>query len=212
MSVNVSGTAGYAENAQALIEQWQGISFAEHHKPILHLLPTEPSYVLDIGAGIGTDAAAFAAMGHRVVAVEPVDRFRTAASKLHPSPRIKWVDDCLPDLAVLNSRKRTFDLVTLTAVWMHLDAEQRRRAMARVSSLLHGGALMIMSLRHGPTPIGRRMFDVSPEETITLASSNGLRVTLDVRTESAQAENRRIGVTWSRLAFVKNRSLLAATG
>ncbi|RDV00238.1 class I SAM-dependent methyltransferase [Trinickia dinghuensis] len=212
MAVNVSGTEGYAENAQALIEHWQGISCAEHHKPILHLLPTDPSDVLDIGAGIGTDAAAFATMGHRVVAVEPVDQFRAAAIKLHSSPRIEWVDDCLPDLAVLNSRKQTFDLVMLTAVWMHLDEEQRRRAMAMVGSVLRDGALMIMSLRHGPPPSGRRMFDVSPEETIALANGNGLRVTLNVRTESAQAGNRRMRVTWSRLAFVKDRGLHAPAG
>ncbi|WP_341316360.1 hypothetical protein WN982_33805 [Paraburkholderia sp. IMGN_8] len=31
IEVNVPGTKGYAENAPALIAQWQGISFAEHH-------------------------------------------------------------------------------------------------------------------------------------------------------------------------------------
>lgn len=136
MSIDISGTEGYAENAPALVEQWKSIAFAEHHAPVLRLIPAGPSDVLDIGAGIGTDAAAFAAMGHRVVAVEPVDQLRAAAVALHSSPRIEWIDDGLPGLDVLRSRQRTFDLVMLTAVWMHLDEGQRQRAMPNVSSLV----------------------------------------------------------------------------
>jgi hypothetical protein len=47
---------------------------------------------------------------------------------LHPSPRIEWLKDSLPDLDGLRQRGETFDLAMLTAVWMHLDGEQRRRA------------------------------------------------------------------------------------
>lgn len=95
MSINVRGTEGYAENAQSLIEQWQGISFVEHHESILHLVPAFPSCILDIGAGIGTDAAAFAALGHSVVAVEPVDALRLAGVRQHSSLRIEWLDKYL---------------------------------------------------------------------------------------------------------------------
>ncbi|CAB3808383.1 hypothetical protein LMG28614_06787 [Paraburkholderia ultramafica] len=83
MSVNVSGTEGYAENAEFLARQWQNISFADHHGPILHLIPDVPSSILDIGSGVGVDAAAFAAMGHSVVAVEPVDELRAAGINLY---------------------------------------------------------------------------------------------------------------------------------
>ncbi|MFC5429010.1 class I SAM-dependent methyltransferase [Paraburkholderia denitrificans] len=204
MSINVSGTEGYAENAQFLIEQWQDISFAQHHAPIMHLVPMSPACVLDVGAGIGTDAAAFAAMGHTVVAVEPVDALRVAGIRQHPSPRIEWLDDSLPDLAMLRSRRKEFDFVMLSAVWMHLDERERRRAMPNVSALLCDGAMLVITLRHGPVPEGRRMFDVSAVETIQLANAHGLRTVLDVQTESFQHGNRRMGVTWSRLAFVKD--------
>lgn len=204
MSINVRGTEGYAENAQSLIEQWQDISFAEHHQPIMHLVPTQPSCILDVGAGIGTDAAALAAMGHSVIAVEPVDAFRVAGIRQHSSTRIEWLDDSLPDLALLRSRRKKFDFVMLSAVWMHLDEDERRRAIPNVSALLCDGAMLVMSLRHGLVPEGRRMFDVSVEETIRLADSHGLRTVLNAQTESVQRGNRRMGVTWSRLAFVKD--------
>ncbi|NML30321.1 class I SAM-dependent methyltransferase [Paraburkholderia antibiotica] len=203
MSVDISGTEGYAEQAAALIERWRGVSFADQHRPVLDLLPRAPSRIVDIGAGIGTDAAAFAALGHTVLAVEPVDALRDAARALHPSAAVEWLDDGLPDLAILSARRETFDVVMLTAVWMHLDAPQRERAMPRVASLLHGGARLLMSLRHGPVPTGRRMFDVSADETIRLASAQGLRLVRELRTASVQPGNREQGVSWTRLAFDK---------
>lgn len=204
VSINVRGTEGYAENAHSLIERWKDLSFAERHEPILHLLPQSPSRILDIGAGIGTDADAFAAMGHSVVAVEPVDALRIAGIERHSSARIEWVDDSLPQLAHLRTRRREFDLVMLSAVWMHLDEDERRRAMPNVGALLCDGAMLIMSLRYGPVPDGRRMFDVSAEETIRLADAHGLRNVLNVETESVQRGNRSEGVMWRRLAFVKD--------
>lgn len=203
MSVQISGTEGYAENAESLATQWQNISFADHHRPMLHFIPDVPSNILDLGAGVGVDAAAFAAMGHSVVAVEPVDELRAAGISLYASSRIEWIDDSLPDLAIVLSRGETFNVVMLTAVWMHLDEEQRRRAMPNVSSLVREGGVLMMSLRHGPVPNGRRMFDVTPEETIQLASIQGLQLVQRLRTSSVQLANRNIGVTWTRLAFEK---------
>ncbi|PRY08185.1 bifunctional 2-polyprenyl-6-hydroxyphenol methylase/3-demethylubiquinol 3-O-methyltransferase UbiG [Paraburkholderia sp. BL25I1N1] len=207
MSINVSGTEGYAENAQSLIEQWQEISFENSHRPVMHLLPIPPAYILDVGAGIGTDAAALGAMGHTVVAVEPVDALRVAGIRLHSSSRIQWVDDSLPDLMFVRSQCRKFDLVMLSAVWMHLNEDERRRAMSTVSFLLREGAMVVMSLRHGPIPEGRRMFEVSAAETIRLASAHGFSTVLNIRTQSIQRGNQRAGVTWSRLAFVKRSGL-----
>jgi len=155
MTIGASGTEGYSENAESLVMAWRNLSFEEVHRPIVHLLPTIPSNVLDIGAGIGTDAAALAAMGHNVVAVEPVDEFRAAGMELHQSQKIEWLDDSLPELVIVRSTKVTFGLVMLTAVWMHLDEDERRRAMPNVCSLLGDGGPLIMSLRHGPIPPGR---------------------------------------------------------
>ncbi|MEX3634436.1 class I SAM-dependent methyltransferase [Paraburkholderia sp. BR14320] len=201
MSADVSGTEGYVEQAEALIERWRTLSFADRHRPILDWIPQAPSRIVDIGAGIGTDAAALAAMGHTVLAVEPVDALRNAAREMHPSERIEWLDDSLPDLALLIARRIVFDVVMLTAVWMHLDARQRERAMPRVASLLREGGVLIMSLRHGPVPAGRRMFDVTADETIQLASERGLTLVRELRTSSVQQANRDSGVTWTRLVF-----------
>ncbi|MGF6905295.1 hypothetical protein [Paraburkholderia sp. GAS348] len=94
-------------------------------------------------------------------------------------------------------------MVMLTAVWMHLDAQQRARAMPRVAALVREAGVAIMSLRHGPVPLGRRMFEVSARETIDLAALHGLRLVLNLSVASIQQANRLSGVRWTRLAFEK---------
>lgn len=201
MSNEPSGTEGYGAAADALVRQYESIPFEAGHRAVLHLLPPAPARVLDIGAGTGRDAAGFAALGHDVTAVEPTAALRTRAMALHPSPRITWLDDHLPDLSVVAARGEAFDVVMMTAVWMHLDADQRRRAMPRVASLLRPGGTMAMTLRHGPVPAGRRMFDVTPAETVALAEAADLRCVL--RLEQQDGMLNRPGVTWDRLAFRK---------
>jgi hypothetical protein len=70
-------------------------------------------------------------------------------------------------------RGEIFDVVMLTAVWMHLDEHQRRHAMRSVASVVRTRGLMILSLRHGPVPPGRRMFEVSAKKR---QNSRGLKV------------------------------------
>jgi SAM-dependent methyltransferase len=199
----VSGTEGYAEEAEDLFRRYESISGAETHKAVSHLIPAAASRILDVGAGTGRDAAWLASMGHRVVAVEPTDAMRLPAMKLHPSPLIEWLNDSLPELALLRSRGEAFDLILLSAVWMHFDLAQRQQAMATLAALLRTGGALILRIRHGEAPPGRRMFEIPDQETIELAGLSGLHPVLNVRTESMQAANRDAGVSWTHLAFAR---------
>ena len=202
-SVQVSGTEGYADEAEDLFKRYEGIPAADAHRAARHLIPAAPSRVLDIGSGTGRDAAWFASMGHRVVAVEPTDALRLPAMVLHPSPQIEWLNDSLPELALVRRRGERFDLAMLTAVWMHLDARRRQCAMPNLAALVREGGTVIMKIRHGPVPAGRRMFEITPEETIELARMQDLHPVLNLRTQSSQEQNRAAGVDWTNLAFVK---------
>jgi hypothetical protein len=103
----------------------------------------------------------------------------------------------------VHSRGESFDLIMLTAVWMHLDETQRRHAMPKVACLLRSGGALIMKLRHGPLPPGRRMFEVSAEETVRLAQIQNLRSIVNLSARSDQEGNRAVGVSWTNLAFVR---------
>ena len=194
-------TQPYTEQASTLIARYESISFEDSHRDELHVLPTTPGRVLDIGAGSGRDAAWLAERGHSVLAVEPTAPMRAAAMQLHPSSAIEWLDDALPDLTVVHSRGERFDLILISAVWMHLDEDERAAAMPRVASLLSLNGVLLLSLRHGPIPVGRRIFDVSGNETIALAAQCGLGLVLNVEAKSVQTTNLVAGVTWTKLGF-----------
>lgn len=218
-----ASTAGYAEAAGQLVDQYESVAFADVHHDVLHLFPARAGTVLDIGAGSGRDAAALAAMGHRVVAVEPTAELRALGRAIHAGARVEWVDDALPDLPVLRGlgrgdgrghpadntstdtgtgtgTGRRFDLILLTAVWMHLDVKERTAAMGTLAGLLADEGQIVLSLRHGPVPPGRRMFDVTADETVGLARAHGLH--LVHRSERADPHGRP-GVRWSNLGLRK---------
>ncbi|MGL4637052.1 MAG: class I SAM-dependent methyltransferase [Beijerinckiaceae bacterium] len=179
--MSVSGTEGYSEHAEALIQQYESVPFQVAHSDRLHLYPAHPSLVLDVGAGTGRDAAALAAMGHTVVAVEPTKELREFGSMRHASPAITWLDDHLPALPATVMLGQSFDLILLTAVVMHLDVNERKAAFAVLASLLAPKGQLVFSLRYGPVPEGRVMFDVPDSEIQALAHANGLAISYSAK-------------------------------
>jgi SAM-dependent methyltransferase len=193
--------AGYDQEVDQLFVRYEMRDPAAIHKPWAEFMPAPPASILDIGAGTGRDAAWLSSLGHTVVAAEPTDAMRTRAAELHPDPTITWVDDILPGIPVLRARGETFDMILMHAVWMHLTEGERREGMGHIAGLLKPGGRVFMSQRHGPVPEGRRMFDVTGDETIALAATHGLINLYHHRGASIAAENRAIGIEWTKLVF-----------
>lgn len=196
-------TAGYAEEADKLAEQYESLTFEKAHRRWLDLMPKAPSRIMDIGAGTGRDAAGLARLGHQVVAVEPVAEMRAHGMRLHADVAIEWIDDVLPHLHNVFALRRRFDLVIMNAVWMHLDERERRIAIGSLADLMAPDAVLLTSLRHGPVPEGRRMFEITGGETRDLAWRHGLAC---IHEGTADDMLRRGSVTWTYLAFRKNAS------
>ncbi|WP_300395656.1 class I SAM-dependent methyltransferase [Henriciella sp.] len=203
MAEHVRGTRGYAEEADDLFIRYESYDFESVHAGWLDFIPPPPGLVLDIGAGTGRDAAWFSRAGYSVVAVEPSDEMRRRAKALHPEPDIEWLDDSLPSLGLLAGREGTFDLVQLSAVWMHLDAGERTAALSRLARLMKPGGVLTLMVRHGPVPEGRIMFEVPTEEMLMLAEAEGLDGLLCEKRDAAGEANRKAGVTWMNYAFRK---------
>ncbi|MCC4318668.1 class I SAM-dependent methyltransferase [Streptomyces malaysiensis] len=195
MGSRPASARGYGDDAEETARRYEAVAFETVHDDFLPWLPTDPGRVVDIGAGSGRDAAALSARGHQVVAVEPTPELRDVAERLHADAAIEWVDDALPALSGLRGR---FDLILLSAVWMHLDEQERSEGMRRLAELVSPGGRVAMSLRHGPVPAGRRMFEVSAAETIALADRFGLS---PVHHGEKPDVLGRAGVRWSALVF-----------
>ena len=200
----VDGIRGYARVISRFIELTEIVDFNELHQPFLEFIPASPSRVLDIGAGVGRDAAVFAAMGYNVVAIEPMPDFLAAAKQRHDSPRIEWLDDSLPMLAKLGDATNQFHFVLASAVWHHIDDAERQIAIERISQLLCPGGIFALSLRNGPVGGGTHVFPTDSTKTIRVAESYGFKAVLNIFDQPSLIKGKN-NVVWTKLAFRRFR-------
>lgn len=196
--------AGYPEAAVALAARYESVSFEQAHRGVLHYLTLPPCRVADLGAGSGRDAAALAARGHDVYAVEPVAQMRNAARLLHCDAEITWLDDTLPELDTLTleaEQSGGFGLVLASAVWMHLSRAERSLALRRVTRLLRPEGRLVLTLPHGPAPRGRRVFEVDPVEIMIGAADCGLELAHLSHVADAHG---RADVSWTNLVLERD--------
>ena len=194
--------AGYSEEAEKLIVQYEQLPFERVFANFLHAFPAAPCRALDIGGGTGRHAAGLARHGHDVVAVEPTRELREAGQALHAGVPLTWVDDTLPGLEKFRQGLLAgpYGLILLAAVLMHFDAEEQTAIIRRVSTLLSPGGRCVISLRHGPVPEGRRMFEIPDEEIAALAEQHGMAC---VCRASGSDHDDRPGIRWTMLCLEK---------
>lgn len=189
-------------NAAQLFGGWTSTPFQQVHDHSLTIVPANPSNVIDIGAGSGRDAQALAALGHRVVAVEPWAEMRETAARLNGHPNITWLDDWLPDLVAVKQMNITFEFILVSAVWMHLNRCDRVGAMATLRAIADpSGASAVITLRHPPDK-DRGMFSVGAAEVAADANRLGFKV---LKIIDRPDPGHRPGVTWSILQLSAGR-------
>jgi SAM-dependent methyltransferase len=188
----------YDAHAPDLVHRYELIDPATMYGWLSGLLSDATGTVLDVGAGSGRDAAWFAARGHDVVAVEPTSAMRSEGQHRHPDPRVRWLDDQLPELSQTGHLGITFDVVLLSAVWQHVAPTHRERAFRKLTQLVKSGGLLVLSLRSGPSPLESRMYPVSLEEVERLARNHGFSVE---KVHQAADQQGRPDVSWTWVAL-----------
>lgn len=185
----------YEVNADFITEEFEQLEFQRLHATLLNHLPQNPCSILEIGSGSGRDAASLAELGHKVIAVEPSDALRTRAQSLHQHPGITWIDDKLPELQSVRKFGGDYDVIFLSAVWMHLPYQDRQSSFERILGLLKKNGLLYITLRHGPFEVVEGFWDIPDEELVKLVKEYGL-VEIEQSTEDDLLN--RPGVTWTR--------------
>jgi SAM-dependent methyltransferase len=171
----------YSENAVRLFALYRALPFETAHCAWLHLLPEAPLRVLDVGAGSGRDANWFSDHGYDVVAVEPCQEF-IALSKASSQGGVCWINDSLPGLAEVSRLGYRYDVVLLSAVWMHVLPEERGESFRVLSGLLASRGILVITLRETPFDDSRSFFPTRPEELRTSARERGLESLLEIQT------------------------------
>ena len=189
--------AWYDANADDAAARYEGMPPERLHGWLADLLPAAPAAALDVGAGSGRDAAWLSSRGYEVVAVEPSPRMRTIARERHTEPAVRWLADSLPALRRTLRTGLAFDVILLSAVWMHVAPSDRGRAFRKLVNLLKPGGLIALSLRHGPAEATRAMHAVSADEIRRLARDHGALVE---RCVNAEDHLGREDVRWTQVA------------
>jgi len=199
--------AFYNDHAEILAAQYLSKTFEEVHSSWLHhllpLLAKNTLSILDVGAGSGRDVHYLAqrAQGKetQIIAIEPAITLAKMGQVLTRDLPVSWIEDSLPQLQKVVGLAQQFDLILLSAVWMHLSPSERPLALATLSRLLNLTGLLVISLRHGPSPDARVMHPVSADELLALAADCQLALK-----DSSQDETDKLGRTqvhWQTLVF-----------
>jgi SAM-dependent methyltransferase len=156
---------------------------------------------LDIGAGSGRDARYLESKGLKVFAVEPALDLMELAIKRSQHWDIIWLQDSLPTLDEVKSLGIKFNLILLSAVWMHLSPEDRHASIETLAPLLEIRGKLVVTLRHGEFSDGRTAFPVIADEVKELGDKLGLTVIL--KTEPTKDQLGRNDVAWQTLVLEK---------
>jgi SAM-dependent methyltransferase len=191
-------SAAYDVDATRIAELYESMSSTIVHAQLADCIPAGPGLALDVGAGSGRDAVWLTSFGYDVVAAEPAAGMRREGRSRHPEPAIRWIDDRLPDLIHLHRLGLSYDVILLSAVWMHVPPAVRARAFRKLATLLKPGGIILMTLRHGPAEPDRVMWPTSAGEIEALARSHGLAVLRSIPTLDSR---QRHGVSWTQLCL-----------
>ncbi len=165
----------YHQNAQTLGEQYLSTSFEEVHQSWKPYWPQAGDKVLDVGAGSGRDSNWFANQGCDVLAIEPADSLRDFGKNNTPAS-VTWLNDTLPTLKKTENLGMRFDVILLSAVWMHIAPSNRERAFRKLSNLLAPNGKLIISLRFGDFSDERQSHGVDVEVVEKLAKDHALMI------------------------------------
>lgn len=188
----------YDDHADDLADGYEGLDPAGIHPELFQSLRgVKPVAILDIGSGTGRDAAALADLGHRVTAVEPSSKMLRLARALHPGSQVKWLSDAMPGLEKVEG---TYDVILLSAVWMHVPPADRAAALSRVVDLTPPRGRVFVTLRLGQGDVDRGIWSVSAAELSGMAAARGLATTDLGRRPDMLGRN---GVTWQTLLLTR---------
>lgn len=164
--------AWYDTHASRLADGYEGLDAEDTHRRLFAMLAgSAPLSVLDVGAGTGRDAAALAALGHTVIAVEPSPKMARLGRALHADNNIVWIVDAMPELTKVRG---PYDLIVLSAVWMHVPPADRGKAFERLAALLAPRGRLYITLRLGPAAPDRVLWPTDAREIQSLAAAQHL--------------------------------------
>lgn len=160
--------ATYDRGAETFGEEYARVTTPQVLGGLIERLPDFRA--LDLGCGTGRDAKWLAEQGFIVDAVDGSEGMLEEAMTRNSDPHVTYFKDLLPEIQNVRAKGEKYDVILLSAVWMHMKPEERAVALRHISDVAKPGAVIFISLRHGKGPEDRPMFEVSADELKRMAA------------------------------------------
>ncbi len=162
--------ATYDAKASTFSSQYSSVGTTDVLPGIASAMPRLRA--LDAFCGNGRDAKWLAEQGYVVDAMDGSRGMLHEAQAVNAHERVTYLHDLGPEFANTRARGNKYDMILMSAGWMHIAPERRPEALGHLLSMANPGATLLFSLRHGPAPADRPMFEVSVPELQQLAALN----------------------------------------
>jgi 2-polyprenyl-3-methyl-5-hydroxy-6-metoxy-1,4-benzoquinol methylase len=200
MSSGASAAVSHYDSAPDLFgARYSSGRFEDIHRNLLRYLPRTGAAVLDVGAGIGRDAAALARRGYAVTAIEPSLELQRWGREHYNIGGIRWFADYLPKLASLDAEVGAFEFILCSAVLIHLAPDQIDDSFRTLARLLRPGGRLGVSVRHAiASDLPGVFFDHDDEALIAAAKKAQLEIIDKAQSEDALGRSE---VKWRSLVL-----------
>jgi SAM-dependent methyltransferase len=176
----------YEKNSHALIERYDSADMSALHQLLTKHIPHN-SKVIDIGFGSGRDLAFLQWQGHDVYGIDPVEAFVIQAQHRFTDIHEHFKVGSFLSADVPSHWLNSFEAVISIAVWMHLKANERPKAIETIKALAKVDGIVVLSFSLGgrDSDDGRHFEPLELQEVIREFSDAGFTVIESVCTDDS---------------------------
>lgn len=189
----------YDENYSRLAKRYSTLKFIDVHGNLIERLPPLPARILDVGAGVGRDAIGLHGLGYSVTACEPSIKLLSIAKSKCINADIVWMNDKLPGLSEVIKLGWLYDVILVSAVWMHLSKHDRMQSLSTMKDILISNGFVYITYRSKSVDPNDLYFDLSVDTFKDEVCSAGLEVREEFTSQDIEG---RSAVEWFSFVVV----------
>lgn len=176
----------YENHSHDLIERYNSADMSELHQLLAkHITPN--SKIIDIGFGSGRDLAFLQSNGHDIYGIDPIEAFVIQAQHRFTDIREHFRVGSFLSSDIPSDWLNSFDTVISIAVWMHLKAHERLKAIDTIKALVKPNGIVILSFSLGgrDSEDGRHFEPLELQEVINEFNDAGFSLIESVCTQDS---------------------------
>lgn len=176
----------YENHSHDLIERYDSADMSELHHLLAKHIPSK-SKIIDIGFGSGRDLAFLQSNGHEIYGIDPVEPFVIQAQHRFTDIREHFRVGSFLSSDIPSDWFNSFDTVISIAVWMHLKAHERLKAIETIKALVKLNGIVILSFSLGgrDSEDGRHFEPLELQEVINEFNDAGFSLIESVCTQDS---------------------------